>query len=158
MIKLVVAMSNNHVIGKDNKLIWKQSNDLKRFKELTSGNTCIMGRKTFESIGKPLPNRKNCIISRTHQSIEGCHVYDSLEVALQDNPECFVIGGSTIYEQTINKADEIYLTLVDCVVEGDAFFPQFEGFKIESEEQYTKDDKNQYDYKFIKYTKENNNE
>ncbi len=147
-------MSNNRVIGKDNKLIWKQRKDLLRFKELTSGNTCVMGRKTYESIGKPLPNRKNCIISRTITELEGCHVYPSVESALEDNPDCFVIGGEKIYRQTIDVADEIYLTQIDCVVEGDAFFPEFEeNYTCTSDDSYESDEHNQYNYKFINYTR-----
>jgi dihydrofolate reductase len=151
MIRIIVAMSNNQVIGKDNKLIWRQSNDLKRFKELTSGYACLMGRKTYDSIGRPLHNRKNCIISRKLTELDGCYTYTSIEDAIGDNPDCFIIGGSEIYKQTIDIANEIYLTLIDCDVEGDSHFPEITGFDILSEESFKKDDNNQYDYKFIKY-------
>src|ERR1700733_13723120 len=97
----VVAISENHVIGKDNKLLWYLPNDLKHFKEITSGHTIIMGRKTYESVGKPLPKRRNIIITRQDITIEGCEVVNSIEAALalcKDEPEGFIVGGAQIYK------------------------------------------------------------
>ena len=154
MIKIIVAISKNRVIGNDNKLIWKLSNDLKRFKELTTGHPVVMGRKTFESIGKALPNRRNIIITRNNEyQVDDCEVVNSIEEALLlTSEDCFIIGGSEIYKQTIGIADKIYLTLVHGVFHGDSFFPEIEGcWKEISRQDFTKDGKNEYDYSFIEY-------
>jgi dihydrofolate reductase len=153
MIRIIVAMSVGRVIGKDNKLIWKQASDLKRFKELTTGYPCIMGRKTYESIGRPLPNRKNCIVSRTITELEGCHVYHSISKAIEDNPDCYIIGGEEIYRQTIDISDEIHMTFINCEVDGDAFFPEFDNYECVWDDQHEKDETNQYNYKFLKYVR-----
>ena len=154
MIKIIVAMSKNRVIGKNNELIWKLSSDLKRFKELTTNNPVIMGRKTYESIGRPLPNRRNIIITRnTEYSVEGCEIVSSLEEALLlTNNECFIIGGGEIYTQSLEVADKIYLTLVNKEFEGDTTFPELDDkwTKI-SRKDFKADDKNEYDYSFIEY-------
>jgi|TARA_Y100000310_G_scaffold105294_1_gene103705 dihydrofolate reductase len=128
MISLIAAMGRNRVIGKDNSLPWKLPEDMKRFKELTSGKTVIMGRKTFESIGRPLPNRKNIIITRDQNyKAEGCIVVHSVEDALKnaDNNEVMVIGGAQIYDLFLSKANKMYLTLIDHDFEGDAYFPEY---------------------------------
>lgn len=154
MIKLIAAMSKNRVIGKDNQLIWKLSSDLKRFKELTSGSSVIMGRKTFESIGKPLPNRRNIIITRnTEYSVDGCEVVNSLEEALLlTNNNCFIIGGGEIYKQSLEFAKKIYLTIVKEDFEGDSFFPEIDDkWATIITEDFKSDEKNQYDYSFIEY-------
>lgn len=154
MIKIIAAISKNRVIGNDNKLMWKLSSDLKRFKELTSGNPVVMGRKTYESIGKPLPNRRNIIITRdTNYEISGCEVVSSIEEAfLLTNNDCYIIGGGEIYKQTINIADKIYLTLVQKEFEGDTIFPELdkEWVKI-SRKDFKADEKNECDYSFIEY-------
>lgn len=113
----VVAIANNRVIGKDNKLPWHFPADLKFFKQLTTGHTVIMGRKTFESIGKPLPNRENIVISRSGLSLEG---------ALQQakGEKVFIIGGAQLFEQTLNQIDGIYLTRIHADYEGDTFYPE----------------------------------
>ena len=115
-LSIIVAASQNNVIGKDNQLIWRLSADLKRFKALTTGHHIIMGRKTFDSIGKPLPNRTSIIITRqADYKAEGCIVVNSLEEALEKVPadqEAFIIGGGTIYKEAIDKADKLYLTRV----------------------------------------------
>jgi len=126
MITMVVACSSNRVIGKDNTLIWKVPGDLKRFKEITTGHTVVMGRKTYESIGKPLPNRRNVILSRNKDlSIEGCYIYSSISeiIGLYKN-DLFVIGGEEIYRQFLPFCDRVELTLIDKEFEGDAFFPE----------------------------------
>ena len=126
MIKIIVATSKNRVIGDSNSLIWHLPADLKRFKEITTGNTIVMGRKTFESIGRPLPNRRNIIITRDiTYDVEGCEVVNSLEEALMIcNNNCFIIGGGEIYSQTISIADQIYLTQVHEDFDGDTTFPE----------------------------------
>lgn len=156
MVKIIVATSKNRVIGNDNKLIWKLSSDLKRFKELTTGNPVVMGRKTFESIGKPLPNRRNIIITRNENyEVDGCEIVSSLEEAfLLTNNDCFIIGGGEIYKQSIEVADKIYLTLVDCEVNGDTFFPEIDStWKKISRKDFESDEKNEYRYSFIEYEK-----
>lgn len=136
-ISMIAAIaSGNRAIGKDNKLIYHIPKDLKRFKELTSGHVVIMGRKTFESIGKPLPNRINIVISRDPSyAAEGIIVVHSLEEALrlpsfaQGDDEIFVIGGGQIYQQAMPLADKLYLTIVEGSPEADTFFPDYSDFK-----------------------------
>ena len=125
MVKIIVAMSKNRVIGDSNTLIWHLPEDLKRFRHLTTGNTIVMGRKTYESIGKPLPNRRSIIITRDPDyKVEGCEVVNSLEEALLlSNSDCFIIGGGEIYRQVIDISDRIYLTLINKEFEGDTSFP-----------------------------------
>ena len=129
MITLIAACSKNRVIGKDNQLIWKVPGDLKRFKELTTGHPILMGRKTFESIGIPLPNRTNIVITRDKSwKQEGCLVYNNFEDVLSifEKENLFVIGGGEIYKMLINLADKIELTLIDKDFEGDAYFPEID--------------------------------
>ena len=154
MIKIIVAISKNRVIGKDNSLIWHLPADLKRFKEITMGNAIVMGRKTYESIGKALPYRRNIIITRDENyQAEGCEVVNSLEEALLICYEnCFIIGGAEIYKQSLEIADEIYLTEVDEIFDGDSFFPELSNNWHEvSNEKFEADDKNKFNYSFIKY-------
>ena len=156
MIALVVAMAENRVIIKENKLIWHLPADLKHFKNLTTGHPIIMGRKTFESIGKPLPNRTNIIITRqTDFEAEGCLVAHSLSEALmmaqQMDSDIFVIGGAEIYKQAMFLADTIYLTEVHYKFEGDTFFPEIDSVLWEetSREEHKADEKNPYDFAFV---------
>jgi dihydrofolate reductase len=129
MISIIAAMGKNRVIGKNNKLPWHIADDLKNFKKLTSGNVVVMGRKTFESIGKPLPNRVNIVISSSMPETEGiivCQdVPSALEKARSYKKEIFIIGGAAIYQQTIPWADRMYLSYVKGDYDGDAFFPQY---------------------------------
>jgi dihydrofolate reductase len=154
MIKIIVATSKNKVIGNNNELIWKLSSDLKRFKELTTGHPVVMGRKTYESIGKPLPNRRNIIITRNSEyEVEGCETVSSLEEALLlTNNDCFIIGGGEIYKQSLEVADKIYLTLVHKDFEGDTTFPELgkEWATIDTKD-FDADEKNEYNYSFIEY-------
>lgn len=154
MINLIVAMSKNRVIGNNNELIWKLSSDIKRFKELTTNNSVVMGRKTYESIGASLPNRRNIIITRNLQyEAEGCEIVSSLEEALLlTNNNCFIIGGGQIYNQSIEIADKIYLTLVHKEFEGDTTFPELDkGWVKISRKDFEADKKNEYNYSFIEY-------
>jgi len=150
MIKIIVAMSKNRVIGDSNTLIWHLPEDLKRFRQLTTGNTIVMGRKTYESIGKPLPNRRSIIITRDPDySVEGCEVVNSLEEALLlSNNDCFIIGGGEIYRQAIDIADRIYLTLINKEFEGDTSFPELKDWVEISYEDFDNDD---FEYSFIQY-------
>ncbi|HNY55148.1 MAG TPA: dihydrofolate reductase, partial [Chitinophagales bacterium] len=127
-ISIVVAAAENGVIGKDNQLLWKLSSDLKRFKNITTGHYILMGRKTFESIGKPLPNRTSLIISRNFEyDFENCFVFKTISDAIifaakQGQEEVFVVGGGEIYKQTITLANTIHLTIVHTEIEGDTHF------------------------------------
>lgn len=147
MISIIAAVAKNNCIGKANDLPWYIPEDLKRFKELTTGKTVLMGSKTYESIvkrlGKPLPNRKNIVVSSdpNYKVAEGVLLYNSLDKAIEThkNEDLFIIGGASIYQQTIGKTDKLYITHVDKNVDGDAFFPKIDSNKWRrvSEEPYT---------------------
>lgn len=130
MIALVVAMAGNNAIGKDNQLLWHISEDLQFFKKLTLGGTVIMGRKTYESIGRPLPKRRNIVITRTEGYLaDGAEIVHSLEEALsiaESDEKVFIIGGGEIYRQAISFADMLYITKVDRTYDADTFFPDIE--------------------------------
>jgi dihydrofolate reductase len=156
MIKIIVATSKNRVIGDSNSLIWHLPADLKRFKEITTGNTIVMGRKTFESIGRPLPNRRNIIITRDiTYNVDGCEVVNSLEEALMlCNNNCFIIGGGEIYSQSMSIADQIYLTQVHEDFDGDTTFPEIGSeWKMVTSQDFEPDEKNRHSYSFIEYIK-----
>ena len=155
MITLIVAMGKNREIGKENQLLWHLPKDLKRFKELTSGYPIIMGRKTYESIGKPLPNRTNIVISRKNDWFEeGILIVGSIKEAVKFakkiDEEVFVLGGGNIYEQTIDFADKLEVTLVDAVLDADTFFPKINEkvWQKTNEEYHQKDEKNEFDFCF----------
>lgn len=137
-ISIVVAISENRVIGRDNKLPWHIPEDLKRFKELTLNHPIIMGRKTYESIGRPLPQRTNIVITRDkNYHVEGLVVVHSIEEAIQksskiDQEEIFIIGGGKIFEQSLHLTDKICLTIVHKIVEGDVYFPEYRQFTKET--------------------------
>lgn len=125
-VSVIVAVAENGVIGDKNSLLWHISEDLRNFKRVTSGHPVIMGRKTFESLGRPLPNRTNVVITRQNITIEGCEVAHSLDEALAMFPsdeELFVIGGAQIYAEALPRADRFYLTRVHHPYEGDTSFP-----------------------------------
>ena len=128
MIAIVVAMARNNAIGKDNQLLWHITEDLKFFKSLTQGGTVIMGRKTYESIGRPLPNRRNIVVSRSvNQLDDRVELYRSLEEALaaaESDEKVFIIGGGEIYRQSLSIVDTLYITHVDYPYEADTFFPE----------------------------------
>lgn len=158
MITLIVAMGKNREIGKENQLLWHLPKDLKRFKELTSGYPIIMGRKTYESIGKPLPNRTNIVISRKNDWFEeGILIVGSIKEAVKFakkiDEEVFIIGGGNIYEQTIDLADKLEVTLVDAVLDADTFFPKINEkiWQKTNEERHQKDEKNEFDFCFQTY-------
>jgi dihydrofolate reductase len=151
---IVVAISQNHAIGKDNKLLWYLPNDLKHFKTITSGHTVIMGRKTYDSVGKPLPNRRNIIITRQPIVIEGCEVVNSIDAALalcRNEAEVFIVGGAEIYKQAMQLTDRIYLTIVHKEFDGDSYFPEIKAteWKETEREDYQPDEKNNLPYSFI---------
>lgn len=150
---IVVAYSLNRTIGSDNKLLWKQSDDLKNFKKITQGGTIVMGRKTFESIGsKPLPNRRNIIISRNFHPQEGTEVM-TIDDARKIGEDIFIIGGGEIYRQLLDESHEILATLIHTKIDGDTSFPDLDGRWMLREASYHKaDDKNQFGYSFLKYT------
>lgn len=155
-IALIVGLSENYCIGNHNQLPWRQSADLQRFKRLTMGKPVIMGRKTYESIGKPLPGRANIIVTRDkNYQAEGCIIEHSLEQAVENHlhlPEFFIIGGEQIFKEALPLADRMYLTWIHAQIEGDAFFPKWatrEWREVERED-HTADEKNEYDYSFVK--------
>ena len=157
-LTLIVAAGENDAIGKDNKLIWHLSNDLKRFKNLTNGHHIIMGRKTFESFPKPLPNRTHVVITRQqdYNTPNGVIVVNSLEDAIdtaKNDSQPFVIGGGEIYKQAINIADKIELTRVHESFEADTFFPKVDTsvWKEVANTFHKKDDKHDYEFSFLTY-------
>ncbi len=158
-ITLIAAMAKNRVIGKDNQLIWHFPNDLKHFKTLTSGHHIIMGRKTFESVGKPLPKRTNIIITRQEgYSVEGCLVAHSIEEALslvKNDEQPFIVGGAEVYKQALEVAQTIELTLIHSDYEGDSYFPEFDSseWKLARGEKKEADAKHIHPYEFLTYKK-----
>ena len=155
-ISIIVAAAENGVIGKDNQLLWKLSSDLKRFKNITTDHYILLGRKTFESIGKPLPNRTSLIISRNFQcDFENCFVFatinDAIVYAAQNNQdEIFVIGGGEIYKQIMPLTNTIHLTIVHTEIEGDTYFEYDDSnWKVLHSEFVEKDEKNEFDSTYV---------
>lgn len=161
-ISIIVAVAENGVIGKDNQLLWRLSEDLKLFKKRTTNHAIIMGRKTFDSIGKPLPNRLNIVISRNKAlKIEGCEVANSLEKAIEiaknqlSQDEIFIIGGEKINNLAQKIVTKVYLTKVHTTKEGDAFFNEtpYQNWTVVSSTTYQKDAKNEYDFEVLELIK-----
>jgi dihydrofolate reductase len=158
-ISLIVAVDKNNGIGKDNQLPWHLPADLQHFKKITTGFPIIMGRKTFDSIGKPLPNRRNIVISRqTGLEIFGTEVCSSLQSALslcENESEVFIIGGAQIFEQSLDLADTLYFTVIQNNFDADTFFPELDKnqWKETSNEAHEPDEKNIYSYNFKRYDK-----
>ncbi len=160
MISMIVAADEQNVIGKDNQLIWHLPDDLKFFKQKTSGHAIIMGRNTFESVGRPLPNRTNIIITRDRTySAEGCEVVHSLEMALDiakkvdDNP--FIVGGEQIYRLALPIANQVFLTRIHHSFEGDRHFPELDdAWKETSAEFHPTDDKHAHSFTIYTYQKQ----
>ena len=156
ILSLVVAADKNNVIGGGNTLLWNLPADMKHFRTLTEGHPIIMGRKTYESIGRPLPKRQNIVITRQSDlQIEGCDVVDSLDDALalvQETDEAFIIGGGQIYAQALDHVDRIYLTRVDSEFEGDVTFPELsDEWKEMSRDEHPADAENPHAYTFLVY-------
>lgn len=156
MISIIFAMGKNNAIGLNNKMPWQLPADLAYFKEVTAGRHVIMGRKTYESIGKALPNRTNIVITGNKNfSADGCTSVNSIEKArkLVNGSEAFIIGGAEVYAAFLPIADKLYITVIDSDFEADTFFPEIDyaQWKLLSVRQGVKDEKNPYNYKFFVY-------
>lgn len=156
MISMIAAMANNRIIGADNDMPWYLPADLKHFKAVTMGKPVLMGRKTYESIGKALPGRPNIVITANESySLGDAVVVHSIEAAMQeatDFDEVMIIGGGSIYQSMLSQAQRLYLTFIDLTVDGDTQFPDYEAnanWQELSRETHQKDDKNPYDYTFV---------
>ncbi|MEA1926501.1 MAG: dihydrofolate reductase [Patescibacteria group bacterium] len=156
MVSIIVVIGKNREIGCNNKLLWDIPEDMERFKRITTGHTVIMGDKTYESIGYPLPGRKNVVVTLDkNYKAEGCEVKYSLENVLNDakegSEEVFVIGGGQIYKQSLPYTDKLYLTIVDDAPQADTYFPDYSEFKkVLSEE---KKEHNGIKYRFLELVK-----
>ena len=158
IISHLVALSNNYVIGVNNDLPWKLKKDLQHFSAYTQNKVIVMGRKTFESIGRPLPNRKNIVISSTLSSTNEIQIVNSLELAIAEATdwnkennlveEVVLIGGGYIFQESINLVNKLVLTRVNCDIDGDVFYPRldFTEWSITSSESFKKDEENDYDF------------
>lgn len=158
MISFIVAMDKNNVIGYHNQLPWQLPADLAYFKKVTTGHPIIMGRKTFESIGRPLPGRRNIVITRdTSYYMEGIEIVHSIEdaVRLIGEDEAFIIGGANIFEQAFKFAQKLYITYIHEEFVGDTYFNEFKinEWKLESSINGIKDEKNPYEYEFVVYNR-----
>lgn len=157
MTTIIAAIGKNNELGKDNDLIWHLPADLKRFKKLTTGHHIIMGRNTYESIGKPLPNRTTIIISRnSNYKVDGCITVNSLEKAFEiakKDPSPFVIGGAQIYKEAIKHVDLLDICKIHQTFNADTFFPEIDlsVWQEIGRESFKSDEKNKYDYSFIRY-------
>ena len=156
MVSIIVAVAQNGTIGDKNALLWHISEDLRFFKRTTSGHPVIMGRKTYDSLGRPLPNRTNVVISRTAEHIEGCTIARSLEEAIAMFPadeEVFIIGGAQIYALALDVADRFYLTRVEHDYEGDTKFPEWDEsqWQLVEQEAYPCGEKYPYPFAFERY-------
>ena len=161
MLSIIVAKAKNNIIGKDNQLIWHLPEDLKRFKTLTTGHTIIMGRKTFESLGRVLPNRHHIILCNDAEmniDDENVEVLDDISLLynyINDEQEHFVIGGATMYRLLMPKCNKMYITEINQEFEGDVSFPEVDLniWKVTEREQGLKDEKNPFDYEYVTYEK-----
>ena len=153
-LSIIVAMDRNRVIGRGGVLPWHISSDLKNFKKITMGKPILMGRKTHDSIGKPLPGRENIILTNNKKySAEGCTVKNTLDEVhtyCERQLELVVMGGAILYSQTLDKADKLYITEVNASVNGDTFFPEYKGnqWREISRESFNADENNEFDYSF----------
>ena len=157
---LIAAMAENRAIGLDNALPWRLPADLKHFRKMTTGHHVIMGRRNYESIGKPLPDRTNIVVTRNpNYRASGCLVVHSVEAALAAVPndlEIFVIGGAEIYRQTLDRAECLYLTLVHAHIQGDTYFPEFDlnRWNEVDRQRHEADEKNPHAYTFLTYRRQ----
>ena len=164
VISHLVAVSNNNVIGKDNDLPWKLKRDLQHFKNYTTGKTIVMGRKTYESIGRPLPNRRNIVISSTIRSIDGAEVFSSLEAALEalkHEDEIIITGGSYLFNDTADIVNKLVITFVDTSIEdGDVFYSDidYKKWNLVEESFFQKDSENEHDFSIKVYEKSTSSE
>lgn len=164
MLSIIVAKAKNNTIGKDNKLLWHISDDLKRFEELTTGHVIIMGRKTFESLGRVLPNRKHIVFSQNpdfkvnNENVEIVHSMLQLQEYIEDDKENFVIGGAMIYNLLMPYVKKMYVTEIDKDFEGDTFFPRIndEIWKEVSRENGPEDLNSHFKYEYVVYERKNN--
>ena len=159
MATIIAAMDKNRLIGVDNGLPWRLSADLQNFKKLTSGNAIIMGRVTWDSLGRPLPKRHNIVITRNSEfQAEGCTIVSSLKEAIEaaGDEKAFIIGGAQIYKLALDLADEMILTEVDTEARGDTWFPEidYDKWQLVSAEAHKADEKNEHDYKFCTYRRQ----
>jgi len=159
-VSIIVAVAKNKAIGKDNQLLWRLSDDLKNFKKVTSGHAVIMGRKTYDSLGKPLPNRRNVVITRQKDlKIGGVEIVNSLESALElfenSDEEIFILGGAEIYKLAGKYANKIYLTMVEAAPEADAFFDfvPYLSWNLISQTAFQKNEKNEFDFEVMEFSK-----
>ena len=154
-ISIIVAAATNNVIGRDGELPWRLPEDLKRFKQLTIGKPVIMGRLTYESIGKPLPDRRNIVLSaRKGLNIEGCEVVDTPDAAIRlagGAEEVMVIGGGGVYSQMLPMADRIYMTRIDATFDGDTFFPELndDEWQVVDCVDFPADESRQFGFSFV---------
>lgn len=161
MLSLIVAVAKNNVIGRNNSLIWHLPEDLKRFKKITSGKTIIMGKNTFDSLGRVLPNRKhvvlcnNGVVDVDNENVEVLDDISLIDKYINDDNENFVIGGATIYRLLIGKVDKMYITRINEEFEGDVYFPEIieKEWEIIEREKGLKDEKNPFDYEYITYVR-----
>lgn len=159
-LSLIVAMDKNRLIGNANQLPWHLPADLAFFKRTTMGKPVVMGRKTFESIGRPLPGRRNIVITRnSHFIADGCQIVSDIDTALaicEVDDEVMLIGGASLYEQTIARATAMYVTEIDHVFNGDTWFPEFsqQHWTIVDRQEFAADDSNPYAFSFVKYVQE----
>lgn len=159
MITIIAAVARNRAIGFDNKLIYWLPNDLKRFRQLTTGHTIIMGRRTFESLPKgALPNRRNVVLSRTTNDFPGCDTYVSLSEALAHcsaDEDVYIIGGASVYRQAMSVADRLCLTEIDDTpAEADTFFPDYSDWREVWREDHQADDRHAHSYSFVDYVRD----
>lgn len=161
LLSLISAMDENRLIGQNNQLPWHMPADLAFFKRTTMGKPIIMGRKTFESIGRALPGRRNIVVTRDQNLIaEGCDLAASIDLALAlvaDHEEVMLIGGASLYQQTMERADCLYLTLIHHSFEGDTWFPELQAgrWKQVEREDFNADDRNPFAYSYVKFIREN---
>lgn len=161
MLSIIVAVANNNVIGKDNKLLWNIPEDLKRFKEITTGKTIIMGRNTFESLGRVLPNRKHVVLCSSgtlkveDENVKVVKGTYELEEYINSPEECFVIGGGIVYRILMKYVDKIYYTKINKDFEGDTYFPELseKEWKMVDKTPGIKNEENPYDYEYITYVR-----
>ena len=170
MVSLIVAMTRNRVLGRDGDMPWRLSADLKRFKKITMGHPLIMGRKTFDSIGRPLPGRTTIVVSRSgvidDPNVAVARGFDeAVQIARDsagggsDDGEVFITGGAQIYELALPFVERIYLTQIHCTLEGDTFFPELDWgpWELLSQEDHRADERNNYDYSFLIYQRRKTN-